>query len=155
MSIKYFKALRDFKILILAFFPLTFGISSGKHLLLTKISIFLKSTCLMLAIFLKFIFSQKENRVLIGPKHSVFYFKNIQFFIQKKQVPFENSCSWIFFKSMCILIAIFLTFIFNQKEKRALICPKNFDFLFKKKSNINIFKKELFPENNCSWIAKI
>ena len=62
MSIKYFKALKDFKILLLAFFPLTFGISSGKHLLLTKFSIFLKSTSLLLAIFLKFICNQKGKR---------------------------------------------------------------------------------------------
>ena len=153
MSIKYFKALKEFKILILAFFPLTFGISSGKHLLLTKFSIFLKSMCLLLAIFLKFIF-KKKSVVLIGPKHSGFYFKIIQFFIQKKQVFLENTCSWIFLKSMCVLIAIFLTFIFNKKEKRAFIWPKTFDFLFQKNSSINLFKKELFPKNSCFWISK-
>ena len=78
--------------------------------------------CLLLAIFLKFIF-KKKSVVLIGPKHSGFYFKNIQFFIQKKQVFLENTCSWIFLKSMCVLIAIFLTFIFNKKEKCAFIWP--------------------------------
>ena len=41
---------------------------------------------------------------------------------------------------MRILIAIFLTFIFNQKEKRAFIWPKTFDFLFQKNSNIFLKK---------------
>ena len=42
---------------------------------------------------------------------------------------------------MCILVAIFLTFIFNQKEKRGFIWPKTFDFWFQKNSNINFLKK--------------
>ena len=33
--------------------------------------------------------------VLFSPKHSIIYFKNIQMFIQKKELFLENSCSWI------------------------------------------------------------
>ena len=54
-------------------------------LLLTKFSIFLKSTCLFLAIFLKFILIQKKSVVSFSLKHSIFYFKTLQIFIQKKR----------------------------------------------------------------------
>ena len=49
-------------------------------LLLTKSTIFLKSRCLLLAII------QKENVALFGPKRSIFCFKNLQIFMQKKKV---------------------------------------------------------------------
>ena len=47
----------------------------------------------------------------------------------------------IFLKSTCLLLAIFLKFIFNQKEKRGFIWSKTFDFLFQKPSNIYSEKK--------------
>ena len=88
MSIKYFEALKDFKILLLAFIPLTLGISLGKHLLLTKFSIFLKSTCLLLAIFLKFIFNRKEMRGFNWHKAFGFLFqKHSIFYSEKTSVP--------------------------------------------------------------------
>ena len=62
-------------------------------LLLTKFSIFLKSTCLLLAIFLKFIFNQKEKR---GPKRLIFCFKNLWIFIQKKELFLKTSCFLLF-----------------------------------------------------------
>ena len=40
------------------------------HLLRTKFSIFLRSKCFLLAIFLKFIFNQKEKYGFIWPKTS-------------------------------------------------------------------------------------
>ena len=61
-----------------------------------EFSIFLKSTCLLLAIFLKFIFNQKGKSGLIWIKFSIFYFKNIRSFIKKKScslkvvLNFEN-----------------------------------------------------------------
>ena len=66
------------------------------------------------------IFNEKE---IIGAKISSFYFKNIQFFIQKKEVFLENSRSWIFyFSQVPALIARHLSEInFNQKEKCGFI----------------------------------
>ena len=58
-----------------------------------EFSISLKSKCLLLAIFLKFIFNQKENRGLLDPKLSIFYIKNIRIFIQRKELFFENNFS--------------------------------------------------------------
>ena len=62
-------------------FRLSFEISSGYYLLLTKFSVFLNSTCLLLAIFLKI---WRLSAVSFGPKLLLFYFKNIWMFIQKK-----------------------------------------------------------------------
>ena len=50
-----------------------------------------------------------------------------------------------FFKSTCLFLAIFLKFIFNQKEKRGFIWAKKFRF---------IQKKELFLERSCSEFQK-
>ena len=47
----------------------------------------------------------------------------------------------IFLMSTCLLLAIFLKFIFNQKEKRGFIWSKTFDFLFQKPANIYSEKK--------------
>ena len=47
----------------------------------------------------------------------------------------------IFLKSTCLMLAIFLKFIFNLKEKRGFIWSKTFDFLFQKPSNIYSEKK--------------
>ena len=60
-----------------------------------EFSIFLKTTCFLYAIFLKFIFSQKENRGYLAQNIRFFYFKYIRTFIQKKKLLLENSCSWI------------------------------------------------------------
>ena len=49
-----------------------------------------------------------------------------------------------FIKSTYLLLAVFLKFIFNKKEKCGFICPKTFDFLFQKHSNI-YFEKEFVP----------
>ena len=54
-------------------------------LLLTKFSIFLKSTCLFLAVFLKFIFSQKERRGFIWPEMINFLFQNPSNFYSEKK----------------------------------------------------------------------
>ena len=40
---------------------------------------------MFIACYLSKIYLQSESVNLIGPKHSNFYFKNIQFFIQKKK----------------------------------------------------------------------
>ena len=147
-------ALKDFKILPLAFFPLTFGISSGKHLPLTKFSIFLKSTCLLRAIFLKFVFNQKEKRGFNCPKTFGFYFKNIQFFIKK------NRCSLKivvpeFFSSQCVYWLSFFEHLSLIKKKSVLLFGLKLSIFCFKKIRILIFlKKELLPENSCSWISK-
>ena len=65
---------------------------------LTKFSSFLKSTCLLLAVFLKPVLNQKE-------KHGFIWAKTFDFL----------------FQSLFLLLAIFLKFIFNQKEKRGFI----------------------------------
>ena len=57
-------------------------------LLLTKFSIFLKSTCSLLAIFLKFILNQEEKRSFIRSK-TIFCFKNLQSFSQKKECSYK------------------------------------------------------------------
>ena len=44
----------------------------------------------------------------------------------------DISSGSIFLKSMCLLIAIFLKFIFNQKENCGFIWPKTFDLLLQK-----------------------
>ena len=60
-------------------------------LLLTKFSIFLKSTCLLLAIFLKFVFSQKESQ-----KCSIFCLKNFEYLFRKKELFLKSSCFLLF-----------------------------------------------------------
>ena len=47
--------------------------------------IFLNATRLLLGVFLKFIFNQKEKHSLILTKYSTFYFNKIRFFIQKNR----------------------------------------------------------------------
>ena len=47
----------------------------------------------------------------------------------------------IFQKLMCLLLAIFLKFIFNQKENRGFFCSKTFGFLLQKSLNIYSEKK--------------
>ena len=42
---------------------------------------------------------------------------------------------------MCLLLAIFLKFIFNQKEKRGFLWSETFDFLLQKSLNIYSEKK--------------
>ena len=138
----------------LAFFRLSFDISSE---LLTKFSIFLKSTCLLLVISLKFIFRQKEKHGFILPKtfnflvqkHSNFYLL-IKRCSLKIALPEVSIC----LKSPCLLLAIFLKLIFKQKEKRGFIWPKVFNVMFQKHFNFSR-KKELFLESSCSWISKI
>ena len=48
-----------------------------------------------------------------------------------------------FLKSTCLLLVIFLKFIFNQKEKRGFIRAKTFDFSCQKYS-IFLFKEKRF-----------
>ena len=60
-------------------------ISSGYHLPVKKVFYF-SQVNMFIACFLKFIVIQKTNVLLLDPKHSAFYFENIWFFIQKKDV---------------------------------------------------------------------
>ena len=59
---------------------------------MTKFSIFPKSTCLLLAVFLKFMLKQKEKRGFTLPKTFHFLFQNIRYFIKEKVVFLENNC---------------------------------------------------------------
>ena len=121
---------------------------------MTKVSIFLKSTCLLLAIFLKFIFYQKEKRGFNYLTQNIWFFiSKHSIFYSKKYVFLENTCFWIFLKSAFMLLAIFLKFIFNQKEKRGFIWPKTSDFLFQINSIIYL-EKELRLKNSCSWFFR-
>ena len=54
-------------------------------LLLTKLSILLKSTCLLHAIFLRFIFNQKEKCGFIWSETFSCFLINLPIFIQKKR----------------------------------------------------------------------
>ena len=110
------KFLKDF--LKLALFPLSFDISSGQYLFLTKFSIFLKSTCLLLVIFLKFIFNQKEKHDLkekFSPKTFDFLFQKHFNFYSEKRVEI-SSCSSISKIAKCWWMKMkmnFLTGIFQ------------------------------------------
>ena len=58
------------------------------RLLLTKFSIFLRSKCFLLAIFLKFIFNQKEKYSFIWPKTSdLLLQKHLIYNLEKRDAP--------------------------------------------------------------------
>ena len=86
MPMNVLKFLQDYP--KLAFFPLFFNTSSGQHLLLTKFFIFLKSTCLLHVIFLKFFLNQIE-------KHGFIWSKNFDFLFQKRSIFYsvKKKCS--------------------------------------------------------------
>ena len=123
----------------LAFFPLSFDICSGWHLLITKFSIFLNSTCSLLAIFLKFTFNQKEKRGLVWSKvFDILFQKHLIFYSEKDVIP-ENDYSvpefsFLFFANF--FIACQLSKIYLQLErKESLYLAQNFRiFIFRKKS---------------------
>ena len=76
----------------------------------------------------------------ISPKyHHINDFKVLTRFSEISCFSFTKI--FIFLKSTCLLLAILLKFIFNQKEKRGFIWSKTFDFLFQKPSNIYSEKK--------------
>ena len=141
----------------LVFFPLSFDISSGKHLILTKFSLFLKPTCLLLGIFLKFIFDHKEKHGFIWHKTSFFVSKTSDFLFRKKEVFLENSSCWIFYffwSQRVYCLPPFENLYWNRRKSVALFGPKRSMFHLKN-IWILILKKELFLENSCSWISKI
>ena len=76
-------------------------------LLLTKFSIFLKSTCLLHAIFLKFIFNENEKCGFIWPETFNFLL-NLIFIQEKKEITF-NFCKTNM--NMNFLTGIFLYFL--------------------------------------------
>ena len=120
--------------------------------LLIYLSIFLKSTCLLLDIFLKFIFSQKE-------KYSFIWTKTVDFLFLKHSIfyPENNSCSleFLFFFGVFVFIALLraicLNFLFSQKKSVVLFSPNLSVFYFK---IIKVFvqQKEFFFERCCPWI---
>ena len=82
----------------------------GHHsLLLTKFSIFLKSTCLLLAIFLKFIFNQKEKRGFIWPETFNFLFQKPYFYSEKKrEITFNfRKWTWTFWQAFFCIFLLF------------------------------------------------
>ena len=133
--------IKNFKVLIrfseISFLSFIFGYIFRITFTSNKVFNFPKSTCLLLAIFLKFIFNQKENHGFVWTKTFDFSFRKKRCFLK---ITFSE------FNLMCLLLAIFINFIFSQKEMRGFIWPKNFDFLSLQQSN----KKELFLENSCS-----
>ena len=133
--------INEFKVLIrfseVSFLSFIFGYIFRITFTSNKVFNFPKSTCLLLVLFLKFIFNQKENLGFVWPK-------TFDFLCRKKRCFLKITFSE--FNSTCLLLAIFINFIFSQKEMRGFIWPKNFDFLSLQQSN----KKELFLENSCS-----
>ena len=86
MSINDFKALTRFS--EVASFSFIYRYIFRIYLLLTKFSIFLKSMCLLIAIFLKFIFNQKENCGFIWPKtFDLLLQKHLVYSSEKRGVP--------------------------------------------------------------------
>ena len=79
--------------------------------------------------------------------------KFLQGFRKVAVFPLVLTKSSIFLLSACLLLAIFLKFFFNQKEKRGFIWSKTFDFLFQEPSYY-YSEKKLFLESSCSWISK-
>ena len=89
------------KLMILKFFQDFLKLAFFFNLLI-YLSIFLKSTCLLLDIFLKFIFSQKE-------KYGFIWAKTVDFLFLKHSIfyPEKNSCSleFLFFLEFsCLLL---------------------------------------------------
>ena len=128
----------------LAFFRLSFNISSEQHLLPTKFSIFLKSACLLLVISLKFIFRQIEKHGFILPKTFNFLVQkhsNFYLLIKRRSLKIALPEVSICLKSPCLLLAIFLKLSFKQKEKRGFTWPKVFNVMFQKHSNFSSEKK--------------
>ena len=115
--------INNFKVLIrfseISFLSFIFGYIFRITFTFNKVFNFPKSTCLLLAIFLKFIFNRKENRGFVWTKTFDFLFRKKRCFLK---ITFSE------FNSMCLLFAIFINFIFSQKEMRGFICPKTFDF---------------------------
>ena len=110
------KFLQDF--LKLALFSLSFDIFSGQYLLLTKFSIFLKSTHFLLAIILKFIFKKKEMRGFIWHNTFVFFIsKTFDFLFRKRTCSLKIAVPKfsIFLKAKFLIIII----MHFQEEKRA------------------------------------
>ena len=113
MSINNFKFFQDF--LKLALFPFLTCLSSIYFIY------FISS---LLKIFLKFIFNQKEKHSFIWAKSFNFLFqKNWVFYLDEKMCPLKIAVPEfsIYLKSTYLLLAIFLNFLFNQKEKRGFI----------------------------------
>ena len=125
----------------LAFFALSFDKCFGKYLLLTKFSICLKSTCLLLVIFLNFMQSERKA----------------WFCFRKKELFLENSCSWIFyFSQFNVFIACHLSKKnFQPKQKVWFYLAQNFQFFISKTLEFLFKVADLFIESSCSWISKI
>ena len=121
----------DFKFLTrvskISFFPFIFRCIQGnicfqKVFYFSRVSVFI--VCHLSKIYL-----QSERKAW-------FYLaQNFRFFISKILILFRKKrCSLkiavpefsIFLKSTCLLLVIFLKFIFNQKEKCCFIWPKTF-----------------------------
>ena len=101
----------------LVFFPLSFDISSGKHLILTKFSLFLKPTCLLLGIFLKFIFDHKEKHGFIWHKTSFFVSKTSDFLFKKKRCSLKTALpEFSIFSEVNVFTACHLSKIYIETE---------------------------------------
>ena len=79
---------------------------------------------LLLAIFLKFNFSQTEKRGFIWPKTSDFLFQKYLIFYSEKRMFPENNCSWIFY---CSEVNIFIAYHLSKNYLQS------FEDLFRKK----------------------
>ena len=123
---------------------------------MTKLSIFVKLTHILLVIFTKFIFNQKVKRGFIWPKMLDFYVSNtFHFLFRKKQVFLGIRCSWIFyFSQIKVFIACHISKMYLQLGRKAwfylaqnyrFFILKRLDFLFRKKCPLKIlFLKFLF-----------
>ena len=95
-----------------------------------------------------FYFSQiKERKIWFYLNQNIRFFisKTLNFLFRKKRCCLKRAIPEfpIFPKSTCLLLAIFLKFIFNQKGKRGFIWSKTFHFLFQKHSKFFSEKRVL------------
>ena len=106
-----------------------------------EFSIFLKSICFLLAIFLKFFFNQKKKRGFIGLKRSVFYF--IDSYSEKRGIPWKK------------VVPKFSIFLKSTEKQLWFYLAQKFWFFISNTFEHSFRKKKLFLENSCSWISKI
>ena len=75
-------------------------------------------------------------------------FKVLTRFSEISCISFTSNKVFYFFQVNMFLLAIFLKFIFIQKEKRSFVWSKTFDFLFQNPSNFYSEKKSCSLEVN-------
>ena len=78
--------------------------------------------------------SERKAWFYLAQNPRSFISKRFDFLFRKKRCSFKIAVPKfsVFLNSLCLLLAIFRKYIFNQKGKRGFIWPRTFDLLFKK-----------------------